>query len=54
MKKYYLSICEASQILQALQKIKTASLKSPVMLAALDIDQHELERIFSVIKRLEK
>ena len=54
MTKYYLSDCEAAIILQVLEKVRRAGAKSPVMLAALDIDQHDIEKVSSVLKRLDK
>jgi len=54
MTKHHLSPSDAAIILQVLSRIKAASEKSAVIMAALDIDKHDLEKCESVIKRLGK
>ena len=54
MKKYYLSDCEAATILQILKKVRDAGRKSAVMLAALDVDRHDIKICETVLNRLEK
>jgi hypothetical protein len=54
MKKYYLSDCEAATVMQILKKVQSAGQKSAVMLAALDIDKHDIKICETVLTRLKK
>lgn len=50
--KHYLTTSEAAIILQTLEKIKHAAGKSPAMMAAIDIDRHDIAKCEAVIKKL--
>lgn len=52
--KHFLTSSEASILLEMLRKIKRASSKSPVIMAAIDIDQHDIEKVGQMIKKLAK
>lgn len=54
MTKHYITPSEASIFLEMLMKIKRAANKSAVMMAAIDIDQHDIEKVGQIIKRLAK
>lgn len=50
--KHHITSSEASILLEVLRKIKRASNKSAVMMAALDIDKHDIEKVGQMIKKL--
>lgn len=52
--KHHLTSSEAAVILQTLKKIKQAAKKSPAMMAAIDIDRHDIKKCEAVIKNLKK
>lgn len=52
--KKYLTTPEAAILAETLRKIAQAAGKSPVILAALDIDRHDLAKCMAVLKRCEK
>lgn len=52
--KHFLTSSEASILLEMLRKIKGASNKSQVIMAAIDIDQHDIEKVGQMIKKLAK
>lgn len=52
--KKYMTTPEAAAIAETLRKIAQAAEKSPVILAALDIDRHDLAKCKAVLKRIEK
>jgi hypothetical protein len=52
--KHHLTSSEAAVILQTLEKIKQAAEKSPAMMAAIDIDRHDLAKCQAVINNLKK
>lgn len=54
MTKHFLSPSDAAIILTILEKISEANNRSRTIMAALDIDRHDIAKVESVIKRLEK
>lgn len=54
MKHHKLTTAQAAAIQEVLRKIERAAKKSPVMMAALDIDKHEIKKVTAVLKNLEK
>jgi len=54
MKDYKIKTTEAAVLLEVLRKIEQASEKSPTIMAALDIDKHDLQKVTSLIKNLSK
>ena len=52
--KHHITSSEAAVILQTLEKIKQAAEKSPAMMAAIDIDRHDLAKCQVVINNLKK
>jgi hypothetical protein len=52
--KHHITSSEAAVILQTLEKIKQAAEKSPAMMAAIDIDRHDIKKCEAVIKNLKK
>lgn len=52
--KHHLTTSEAAIILETLQKVQKAAEKSPTMMAAIDIDRHDLAKCEAVINNLKK
>jgi hypothetical protein len=52
--KHIITTAEAATILEVLRKIEAASQKSPVIMAALDIDKHDLDKVTRTIKNIGK
>ena len=50
--KHFITSSEAAVLLEVLRKIKRANNRSKVMMAAIDIDTHDIEKVGQIIKKL--
>lgn len=52
--KHIITTTEAATLLEVWRKIRRASNQSPVIMAALDIDKHDVEKCERLLNNLEK
>lgn len=52
MKKIHVTTAQAAVLTEVLKKIETARKRSAVIMAALDIDSHDLEKCRAILNQL--